>query len=88
MVLSGKLTKLSQQFIVAKTSQENISLANLTEEEKAVVDKLKWFSLDDLLNSEEVIYPVGLAEYLAPILSGDYPSHPIWIDLAKKPSKK
>lgn len=85
MILSGKLTRLNQQFIVARTTVEDVSMKNLTDEEKTVVQKLRWFDLQELRNWYEVIYPVGLAEYLEPILKNKYPSSPIWIDLSKKP---
>jgi hypothetical protein len=87
MVLSGKMTKLKQQFIVAHTKNSETTLQHLTDEERKVIEKTAWFSLEEILNSDEVVYPVVLPEYLSDILSENYPEEPIWIDLAKKPNR-
>ena len=84
LVLAGTPTHLKQTFIVAKTKQHKVSLENLTEEEKKVVKKTAWFSLEKIQNSTEVIYPVLLARYLPDILQGKYPDQPLEIDLAKQ----
>jgi hypothetical protein len=56
--------------------------------EKKVVQKIKWFSLEKIKNSKEVIFPILLPEYLPDIISKKYPRKPIKIDLAKQPNKK
>jgi len=88
LVLAGTLTHLKQRFIVARTKQKNVSLANLTQAEQAVVKKVAWFSLEEIKNSTEVIYPVLLPQYLPDIISGKYPEQPLEIDLTKKPNPK
>ncbi len=85
LVLSGKLQHLKEQFIVGRTKQKNISLDNLTNEERAVVKHVNWFSLDKIKHSTDVIFPVVLPDYLPDILAGNYPAQPIEIDLAKQP---
>ena len=86
LILNGILTHLKQRFIVAKTKQKNVSLSNLTKWEKNVVKKIAWFSLEKIKNSDEIIYPVILPDYLPDILSENYPKKPIEIDLAKQPN--
>jgi len=86
LVLDGILTHLKQTFIVAKTKQNRVSFANLNTWENRSFQALKWFSIDQIKNSKEIIYPVGLSEYLKDIISGKYPQNPIYIDLAKKPN--
>lgn len=83
MMLYGQMTQLKQQFIVAHTEKTQITLKYLTPEEKKVVKKLSWFSLDNIKSSKEIIYPIGLENYLPDILARNYPSQPIWFDLAK-----
>ena len=85
LILNGTPTKIQQTFIVAKTLLKKFSLKNLTSSEKNVVKKLKWFSLKDLYNCEEVIYPVVLIDHIAEIFSEKLPSQPIKIDLNKQP---
>jgi len=85
MILNGVLTRLKQRFIVAKTKKNEVGLKNPTSWEKKVVKDLKWFSLKDLKNSNEIIYPVLLSEYLPDIIFKNYPKEPIEIDLTKQP---
>ena len=85
LILNGVLTRLKQRFIVAKTKQINAYLKNPTPWEKKVVKELSWFSIDDIKNSKEIIYPALLSTYLPDIISGNYPKEPIEIDLAKLP---
>lgn len=86
IVISGELTYSKQQFIVAHTQNTSITTKYLTPSEKNVVEKLEWFSLDKICQSDEIIYPVVLKEYLPDIINKNYPPKPIWIDLAKKPN--
>ncbi len=88
MILSGKLTRLKQQFLVAHTNQKSTTLENLTAEEKQNIEKLQWFSLEAICQSKEVIFPVVLKDHLPDILEGKYPNKPMWIDLAKQPTAK
>lgn len=83
MVLSGKMTKLKQQFIVAHAKKSETTLQHLTEEEQKVIEKTAWFSLRGIKQSKQVVYPVVLPEYLPDILNKNYSKEPIWIDLAK-----
>lgn len=88
MIISGRMNKLKQQYIVAHTKKSEITLQYLTKKEKEVIKEAKWFSLLDINQSEEVIYPTLLSKYLPEILNKNYPKEPIWIDLAKKPINK
>ena len=65
-----------------------MTLENLTLEEQNIVEKLAWFSFDQIKNCNEVIYPVALVDYLPAILSGNRPKTPIAIDLSRLPDKK
>ena len=87
LIMKGVDTLIHQSFIVAKTKDSDVTLKNLTNEEKPVVKTLKWMSLDEIKNCTEIIYPVVLMEHLPNILIGNYPSETITIDLAKKPNK-
>ena len=82
LILYGKATHIKQQFIVARTKQKTVSLANLTQGETKVVKHLAWFSLDCIDNSGEIIYPVLLPDYLPDIIAGKYPEEPFEINLA------
>lgn len=81
LMLKGKLTRMKEAFIVARTKQHEVALHKLTPEEALVVKKLQWFSLEDIQTCSEVIFPVFLAEYLPAIILGSYPKQPIKINL-------
>ncbi|MBT3828145.1 NUDIX domain-containing protein [bacterium] len=68
LILSGKRTRMYEQYIVATTKTSKVTLDNLTKYEQDVVHKLDWFSLDKINSSDEVIYPVLLSEYLPDII--------------------
>ena len=87
LLLSGVPTRLKQQFIVATTKKTTLSLKHLTAYEKIVVKDIAWFSLKQIKNSKEIIYPVLLPQYLPDILAGQYPKEPIEIDLARQPER-
>ena len=88
LIIADTLTHLKQTFIVMRTKKKKVSFAKLDEREKKVLDKLSWFSLDKIENSNEIIYPVVLAKYLPDIIAKKYPKKPMMIDLAKQPKKK
>lgn len=87
-ILKGIMTRQKETFIVARTKQKNVSLTNLDDWEKNVVQKIDWFSLEKIKNSKEVIFPILLPKYLPDIISRKYPKKPMKIDLAKLPNKK
>jgi ADP-ribose pyrophosphatase YjhB (NUDIX family) len=84
LIYKGKPTHIRHEFIAARTRRRDISLANLTKDEKKVVRQVSWFSLDRIINSSEVIHPVLLPEFLPDIIAGKYPKRPIKIDLTAK----
>lgn len=67
-VLAGTPTHQKEIFIVAKSTQKNVSLANLTPEEQTVIKKAAWFSLEKIKNSTDFsrILPVAWQELYAP----------------------
>ena len=85
LMLAGIPTHIKQTFIVAKTTKRDLSLAHLTQEEQTVIEKIAWFSFEEIKKSTEVIFPIVLPKYLPDILAGNYPEQPLEIDLAKQP---
>lgn len=88
LILSGREYLMKQRFLLARTDFTKVFLAKPTENEQQVVKALKWFSISSIDNSNEVIYPVGLSEYLKPIVAGSIPKSPINIQLDRKPDMK
>ncbi len=80
LIYKGTLTRLNETFVVAHTKKREVALHSLTANEKEVVKELKWFSLDEIKQCTETIFPVNLAHHLPDILAGKYPAEPICID--------
>jgi 8-oxo-dGTP pyrophosphatase MutT (NUDIX family) len=83
LILDEVRTHLIQSFIVARTKQQKVFLAQPTAWEREVIDEISWFSLEKIKNSKDPIYPILLPKYLPDILLCKYPQNPIEIDLAK-----
>jgi len=81
LVLKGVRTLFDETFVVVKTKRNDIALCAPTEDEKQVVKELRWFSLDDIKQSKDPIFPEALTHYLPDVLAEKYPKAPINIDL-------
>ncbi len=63
-----------EHFIVAHSKTEEVRKDGWTEHEHQQILEMRWWSIQDISESDELIYPIGLDELLAPILAGDYPT--------------
>ena len=82
LIMHGINTHIIQSFVLAKTNiRKSVSIDNLTAQEKETVKELRWFSIDEIECSEEIIYPRVLPQHLRSIISGNIPQNPIKIDL-------
>lgn len=63
-----------EHFIVAFAPTEDFDSSGWTEHERGEVLETRWWTLDDLRATDEVVYPFGLADLLEPLLDGRYPS--------------
>ena len=82
-------TKVCESFLFAKTGVTDIVTFNLTPEEKQVVKQYKWWSLEELKNTSECVFPPKLSQYLSDafphreaILKGVPKQYPIKIDIS------
>lgn len=62
-----------EHFILAFAGTEAVEDGGWTEHERRQILETRWWTLEDLRASDEVIYPPGLAALLEPLLRGDYP---------------
>lgn len=81
LMLKGTLTRFEESFIVATTTKTNIALHVPTEDERQVVKKLQWFSLEAIKKCPDIIFPIVLPDYLPDVIMGKYPQSPIEINL-------
>ena len=77
--LKGILTTFDESFMVVKTRKTYVALCNPTDDEKERVTKLKWFTLDEIIESKDPIFPLALPQLLPDVLSQKYPEAPFEI---------
>jgi ADP-ribose pyrophosphatase YjhB (NUDIX family) len=79
LILYGKSAHIKEQYIVARTNKSIVSPTQLTKDEMNIIKKLQWFSLQDIANSKETIYPQKLSALMKDIIVGNYPESPLKI---------
>ena len=78
----GKPVLFNQNFLVARTTQTEIIRDNLSAEEQASIQAYKWWTLEELNETAEIIIPRAIGALLPPILAATYPQEPTEIDLS------
>lgn len=63
-----------EHFIVAHSKTEALRKDGWTEHERQQILDMRWWSTQELSESCDLIYPIGLHELLLPILAGEYPT--------------
>ncbi len=63
-----------EHFIVAHTHTEELRKDRWTEHEQRQILEIRWWSIEEIAESCDVIYPSGLDELLVPIIAGKYPA--------------
>lgn len=63
-----------EHFIVAHSKTEDLGKDGWTEHEHRQILEMRWWSIQEIRESGELIYPIGLDELLSPILAGEYPT--------------
>jgi hypothetical protein len=65
---------VKEHFILAFAPTETIINRDWTEHERNQIIEMRWWTIEELRNTTETIYPVGIADLLEPLLSGNYPA--------------
>ncbi len=84
LLKNGEPLSIRQTFWVAFTKSDDLNFSQLDNWEKDHLKNIRWFSLEDIKNSKETIYPIGLSELLPDILVRKLPTQPLEIDLNRK----
>lgn len=69
-------TYFVEQYIVARCEAGTLSRDGWNAVERATIEDVRWWTLDDLAATKDQIFPPGLAWRLAPILAGELPPDP------------
>ena len=74
-----ELIRLRETYFLCRTHDTNFTRDGWTELEHEVVLDLRWWTLDEIRASDEIIYPTSLATELPPVLNGPVPLYEIEI---------
>ncbi len=77
LIIHGRELVMDERYYLARVSKVTANRENLNAAEQETVREYRWWSLEDLTTSDELIAPRGLAGFLAPILDGDIPHEPM-----------
>lgn len=68
-----------ERYFLGRAESTEISVAEWTELEIQVISQYRWWSVEEMLASEDTFVPRRLAELLPPILRGEIPREPIQV---------
>lgn len=63
-----------EHFILAFAPTEVLDQSGWTDHERREILETRWWTIEDLRTTNEVIYPPRLVDHLAPLLGGHYPT--------------
>lgn len=82
LVIGGAEVLLRETFVVARTTRTTLSGELQTSEEKEVIREMRWWALDDLERTEEVVVPGVLRRLVRDAAEGRYPEGVLHVDLS------
>lgn len=74
---SGKLYLGAYSFFFLRVSQTELNTDGQEDLERSVITGHRWWSVQELRATTELILPVGLADLMERLLRGDIPTRPI-----------
>lgn len=77
--VEGERRLFRQSYIVAHTAGGTLSRAGWLDHERWLTDDLRWWTLEELQLTDEMVYPEGLAELLPDVIAGRYAAEPLVI---------
>ncbi len=69
-------TYFVEQYIVARCEAGALSRAGWNADEQALIEDMRWWTLGQLAATEDQVFPPGLAQRLAAVLAGVFPTEP------------
>ena len=76
LIVEGEPRRLYETYFLARAPHEEVVDHHWTELERQVVTALRWWTLEEILASEEVFFPGELVARLPAVLAGDLPTPP------------
>jgi hypothetical protein len=65
------------RYFVVEAPASQVDISNLLEDERAIYRDHRWWTLEQIEQSDEVFLPPGLPDLLRPIILGKLPPQPI-----------
>ncbi|HEX8597449.1 MAG TPA: NUDIX domain-containing protein [Chloroflexia bacterium] len=83
-VIHGEDVLSQERYFLVRVPGDEISLDNLFENERLTYRDHRWWSTGEMRRSGDVFLPLGLADLLEPVLTGQLPPEPFQIDVPQK----
>jgi 8-oxo-dGTP pyrophosphatase MutT (NUDIX family) len=64
-------------FFTHRVEAHEVDTAGMEDLERSVVDGHRWWSVDELATTAEVVYPLGLPALLTELITGHLPAEPV-----------
>jgi 8-oxo-dGTP pyrophosphatase MutT (NUDIX family) len=75
----GGLIDMDERYFVVRVDSAEINPASLDSWELEVLTAYRWWSLDELCQTSDVMAPRCLPDVLPPVIAGPYPAEPLEI---------
>jgi 8-oxo-dGTP pyrophosphatase MutT (NUDIX family) len=79
LCVHGKNRLMQETFVLARTDTTGLDRSGWTELERAVIRDMKWWTLGELTQTRDLIFPTSLAAHLPALIAGDIPASPLAI---------
>lgn len=77
IVVRGEDVLNCDQYYLVEVESHRVSWENAQPDEHEAFLEYRWWSLEQLANTDEEVSPPGLEALLPPVLKGEFPSRPI-----------
>lgn len=77
--------RFRQRFYLARAGSTQVDPGGMGDEERRTFRGHRWWRVEELRASNEVFYPAGLADLLAPLVAGNAPRQPVEIGGSASP---
>ena len=78
--IAGTLYRFRETFFVARLPDSALSRDGWEPQERKFMKEMRWWTLDEIMNTHELLFPTSLAYHLPRLIRGDYPEKPITIE--------
>ena len=74
---NGRAYRQRERFYLVRVDAHEVDRRGNDENELRVLEEFRWWTLPDIEASDETFAPRRIALFLAPLLAGELPSHPV-----------